>query len=105
MVSYFDTVFDIFERDHPIPDDVWPWARWENMLEYLDHPLTKLGCEALKDQVRVAFRDGATGRRWNIGTEDDIVQRERCGWAMGEVRDGHGGGRASVFVEEDNVGE
>ena len=75
------------------------------MLQDLDHALAEGGCETLEDEVRVGLRDGAAGGVGNVVTEDDVVQTERCGRAVGHVGDGECCGSTTVLVEKDEIAE
>lgn len=73
------------------------------MFQNLHHTLAELGTEPLEDQMRIGFRDGATGGVGDVGSEDDVVEREGGGGPVRQMRDRHRGGCAAVFVEKDNV--
>ena len=75
------------------------------MLQNLDHALAELCREPFEDEVGVGFRDCAARGIGDVVAEDDVVEAERCCWAVREVGDGEGGGCAAVFVEEDEIGE
>ena len=51
----------------------------------------------------VGFADGAGCGAGDVPTEDDVVEGEGGGGSVGEVRDCEGGGRAAVFVEDNNI--
>lgn len=75
------------------------------MLEDLDDALSESGREALKDEVRIGFRDRPAGRIRNVVTQNDIVERKRGGWTMWEMRKCECGWCTTVLMEEDHVGE
>lgn len=88
-MANFNGILDVLEGDDsaaelcPVGDSL---AGWEDVLEDLNNALAKARIETLEDEMRVRFGNGAAGAIWNIVTEDDVVEGERCGWAVWEVR-------------------
>lgn len=102
VMPHLDTVFLVHEADDAVTDFA-SLTRWENVFQDLDNTLTQFRCKSLKDQVWVALRDGSASSIGNIGSKDDVVQRETDCWAMREMRNCHRRGISTVFVEEDHV--
>lgn len=85
MVSQLNTVFHILERYHPIPKLMRPVSWWEDMLEYLHNALADLSPETLEDDVGIGFGHSAARGVGEVGSENDVVERERDGRAMGQM--------------------
>ena len=73
------------------------------MLQNLDDSLAKARCEAFEDQVRVGFADGATRAVRDIVAKNDIVEGERSGWTVREVRESQSCRCATVFMQKNHV--
>jgi hypothetical protein len=51
----------------------------------------------------IAFGNRFAHRARDIVSQNNVVEREGCSWAMWEVGDSKCAGNATVFVEEDKV--
>lgn len=75
------------------------------MLQNFDDALAETGAETFEDEMRVGFADGAFVCVGDVAPEEDVVQRERGRGTVREMRDCERGGRAAVFVQEDDIAE
>lgn len=76
MVSHFNGVFNIFERDDSVADFVFACdglSGGEDMLQNLHNTLAELGGEAVKDEVGKRFRDASTYTAGNVVPQNHIV--------------------------------
>lgn len=55
------------------------------MLEYLHNALADLSPETLEDDVGIGFGHSAARGVGEVGSENDVVERERDGRAMGQM--------------------
>ena len=81
VMPHLDTVFLVHEADNTVTNFA-SLTRWENVFQDLDNTLTQFRCKSLEDQVWVALRDSPASGIGDIGSKDDIVQRETDGWAV-----------------------
>ena len=88
VVADLDAVVNVLERHHPAAEIRAGLPRREQVLQDLDDALAEGRGEAFEDEMGVALADGAARGVWNIGAEDDVVQRERGRGPVGEMRDG-----------------
>lgn len=107
VVADLDAVLDVLEGDDPAAEfgGGGALARREQVREDLDDALAEGRGEAVEDEVRVGLADRAARGVGDVVAQDDVVQGEARRGPVGEVRDGHGGGRASVFVQQDDIAE
>lgn len=101
VMSHFNDIVYILEGDNSAALGLlgcW-WQRREQVLQDLDYPFTG-GCgEALENEVRVAFRDGAAQAIGDVAAQNDIVEGERNCWPVWQVGDGHRGRCSSVLMQ------
>lgn len=57
----------------------------------------------LEDELRVAFGDCATKTVWDVMSQDNVVQRERDGRPMRQMRYRHGSRCTSMFMQQDYI--
>ena len=105
VVADLDAVVDVLEGDDAGTEFGTGLAWGEKMLEDLDDAFTQGSGEAVEDEVGVALADGAAFRVGDVVAEDDVVEGEAGGGAVGEVADGEGGGGTAVLVQDDDVAE
>lgn len=59
----------------------------------------------LEDKMRVAFRDSTTQTVWEVLSQDNVMQGERDGRPMRQVRDCHRCRCTSMLVQQYDVGQ
>lgn len=108
VMSHFNAVGQILKR-HDTATDFLTGSRgfaWgEQMLKDLHYTFAERGVEVVEYEVRVRFRDSAAGGRWQVMTEENVMEGKGGRGAVGEVRDCERGGGAAVFVQQEQVCE
>ena len=100
-MPYLNAVLNIFESNHPIANLLicgCCFSRWEKVFKDLADAFTERAGEAFEDQMWVRFGDCPTAGRGKVVAQEDIVQGEGGGGAVGKVGDCQGGGGTAVFV-------
>lgn len=101
----FNTIFHILEGDYSVANLVWAVTGRKNVFEDLYYSFSKSCREAFKYQMRIRLGDCTSRGIWDVRSQNDVMQGERGGRTMGEMGDGHGSRGASMFMEEDDIGE
>ena len=108
-MPHLDTILDILKRHHPRPQlparrpRRHPLPRRKQVFQNVHHPHPQRGAEPLEDQVRVAFRHGAARGARDVLAQHHVGQGEGGRGPVRQVRDGERGGRAAVFVQQQDV--
>lgn len=79
VMSYLDTVLDIFKGDYSVADLVFAsnrLPRWEKVFQDLHNSLAQTCRETVKDQVRVRFADRPANASGDIVTQYNVVKRK-----------------------------